>query len=188
MQSRVDIALDVSMAARASSKATILDAKTLNKTVAYIRSTPNFAIVIRKGLVKMAICTIVGFSDAAFANVEGVKSQWGQVVGVTHFPKDVVAGHYDKVIPLAWYSVTVKRVVRSTLAAEGYAALEGIETAACFRWLLMEVYHPMWTLKQIEGYIGQPKAEVYSDSKGLVTHIGTDVVSRPTSASASSPR
>ena len=123
----------------------------------------------------MASATVVGFSDAAFANVEGVKSQWGQVAGLTHFPKEVVAGHYDKVLPLAWHSGTVRRVVRSTLAAEGYAALEGIETATWFRWLLLEILNPKWPLAKIEQYVGKPTAEVFSDSKGLVTHIGSDV-------------
>ena len=75
VQTRVDIACPVSFAARRTTVATVADAKTLNKTVTYVHGSANFAIVMKRNLVDLPSCTTFCFSDAAFANVDGVKSQ-----------------------------------------------------------------------------------------------------------------
>eukprot|EP00959_Pyramimonas_sp_CCMP1952_P022390 471350-Pyramimonas_sp.AAC.1 len=44
VQTRVDIACPASIAARRTKVATVADAKTLNKTVTYVRGSADFAI------------------------------------------------------------------------------------------------------------------------------------------------
>ena len=174
VQTRVDIACPVSLAARRTTTATVADAKTLNKTVTYVHGSANFAIVMKRNLVDLPTCTTVCFSDAAFANVDGVKSQWGMAMGITHHPRDVIAGRYDLQVPVAWHSGTIKRTVKSTLAAEGYATLEGAEINTWFRQLLTEAYNPKKPLSEIDDLSLKRPGEIYSDSNGLVTHIKSD--------------
>ena len=76
---------------------------------------------------------------------------------------------------MAWHSGTVKRSVKSTLAAEGYATLEGAEINTWFRQLLTEAYHPKQMLAVIAELSLKRPGEIYSDSKGLVSHIKSDV-------------
>ena len=80
--------------------------------------------------------------DSAFANAEVEKSQCGVCLGVTH-DVDAAVGSSDfrNVIPLMYKSATVKRVVRSTLAAEAYAVSVAIETAQLMRHVLLELTH-----------------------------------------------
>ena len=73
--------------------------------------------------------TVISFGDAAFANSESVKSQCGNVTLITK-PEHVELvkdGRYDLAALISWCSSTVKRVVRSTLSAEGYAISEATE-------------------------------------------------------------
>ena len=61
-------------------------------------------------------------------------------LGVTH-DVDAAIGSSDfrNVIPLMYKPATVKRVVRSTLAAEAYAVSEATETAQLLRHALLEL-------------------------------------------------
>eukprot|EP00959_Pyramimonas_sp_CCMP1952_P458028 9475961-Pyramimonas_sp.AAC.1 len=118
VQTRVDIACPVSMAARRTNVATVADAKLLNKTVTYVCRSADFAIALKRNLFDLKTCTTVCFSGAAFANIDGSKSQWGMVLGRTHGPRNIVGGRHDLCLPVAWHSGTVKRSVKSTLAAE----------------------------------------------------------------------
>ena len=65
------------------------------------------------------------YADAGFANAEGAKSQCGLVCCLTYHPELVKTGRFDLSTITRWQSSTIKRVVRSTLAAEGYAVSEG---------------------------------------------------------------
>ena len=44
----------------------------------------------------MSDCTCLAFADSSFANVEGVKSQYGQVIVLTNQADDYVKGDYSK--------------------------------------------------------------------------------------------
>ena len=64
---------------------------------------------------------IVVYSDASYANLPNGGSQGGHIVFLTD--------DSNNCCPLAWNSTKIKRVVRSTLAAETLAFVDGLETA-----------------------------------------------------------
>ena len=126
-QTRPDIAAAVSMLARHAQSPTVTDAKELNKVAAQVRASSGRHLCFLRGVLRLATCTLVTWADSSFANVDDVHSQFGLLIGATHNPEAVVAGDFSQCLLLGWSSGKVKRVVRSTLAAEGYATTEGIE-------------------------------------------------------------
>jgi ribonuclease HI len=71
------------------------------------------------------------FTDAAFGNLnDGVSSTAGYVV---------FAVSKDKACPLSWKSNKIKRIVRSTLAAEVLACLEGLEDCLYLKAVIQEI-------------------------------------------------
>ena len=76
---------------------------------------------------------IVAYSDASFGNVKNGGSQGGYVVFITDAK--------NKACPLCWSSKRLKRVVRSTLAAEALALLEALDSAIFIRQFLSEILH-----------------------------------------------
>ena len=88
--------------------------------------------------------------DAAFENAEGEKSQFDLVVGLTHHPELVKTGRLGLNTITSWQSTTIKRVVSSTLAAEGYAVSEGFESAQWHRHLLTEANMARSSLTDVE--------------------------------------
>ena len=64
--------------------------------------------------------------------LQGEESQCGLVVGFTHHTRLVKPGRFDLSMITGWQSTTIKRVVRSALAAEGCAVSEGLESAQWF--------------------------------------------------------
>ena len=70
--------------------------------------------------------------------MEGEKSQYGFIIFETHRPKEFWQGLFQVGSLLFWSPATVKRVVRSTLAAESYAVSEAVETAQWLRHVMCE--------------------------------------------------
>ena len=70
---------------------------------------------------------LVTYGDASFANMEGSKS--GVIVFLTHEPRRVWHGEFQLGHLVYWTSSTIKRVVRSTLAAKAYSVSEAVEEA-----------------------------------------------------------
>ena len=78
--------------------------------------------------------TILMYSDAAFANLnDGTSSTGAHIV--------LLVGVGGKCCPLSWQANKIKRVVRSTLAAEALSLLEGLEDGIYCRKLLEELLH-----------------------------------------------
>ena len=90
-----------------------------NKTVKYVKNVQS-CIQFPK-LNNMDHLRIVVYSDASYANLANGGSQGGHIV----FLND----DSNNCCPLAWNSTKIKRVVRSTLAAETLAFVDGLETA-----------------------------------------------------------
>ena len=67
----------------------------------------------------MPTAQLVTYGDASFANMEGSKSQCGVIVLSTHEPRRFWHGEFQLGHSVYWTSSTVKRAVRSTLAADG---------------------------------------------------------------------
>ena len=89
-----------------------------------------------------------------------------------------ISGDFSRLIPLTGISGTVKRTVRSTLAAEAYAVSEGVETAQFVRHVLQELLHdprkPGSTLQQVEKVRWKIPIVCCTDSDNLDKSIKTD--------------
>ena len=99
----------------------------------------------------------------------------GLVVGLTHHPELVKTGRFDLSMITSWWSSTIKSVVRSTLAAEGYVVSEGLESAQWFRHLLTEAHMARSFLKDVEKESLKRPALVFSDSDSLANTVKKDV-------------
>ena len=174
-QSRLDLCVGVSLLARRTTRATVEDAVALNRLARVARDGAGNQIVIRRRLIDLSSCVVLVYGDAAFANAEGDKSQFGMLCLLTHQPDLVVSGRFDLSILVGWHSGTVKRVVRSTLAAEGYASCESSEALLWTRYLLAEMYNPGIPLKDLENQSSKWPGVVLSDCNSLTTTVNTDV-------------
>ncbi len=72
---------------------------------------------------------LVVYTDASFCNLNGVDSCGGHII--------FLSDKNDRSAPIAWHSGKVKRIVRSTLAAETVSLLAGVEEAIYLRELLV---------------------------------------------------
>ena len=99
------------------------------------------------------------FTDAAFGNLHDGGSRGGYLIFVSDGLRSA---------PLDWSSHRLKRVARSTLAAEAQALLDGISGAMYYRQLLMEI-----------GNLEKPPQVIcYSDCKSLVESSQTTNVTK----------
>ena len=80
------------------------------------------------------------YGDASFVNMEGSKSQCGVTVFLTHDPRRFWNGEFQLGHLVYWTSSAIKRVVRSTLAAEAYSVSEAAEEAQWVRSVLAEMW------------------------------------------------
>ena len=81
---------------------------------------------------------VVAATDAAFDNLAGHSSQGGYLIGVMPQAALDDREHLHGFTPLMWKSGKIRRVVRSTLAAEAYQAGEATEALEYLRNLLAE--------------------------------------------------
>lgn len=128
-QTRPDVCYTACMAGSALTKGTIADLKLVNKTIKYMKTNH---LVLRYNKVDLKKSAIVVFCDAAFGNMKDGSSQGGHIVFLTE--------RNGNSCPLTWQSKKIRRVCKSTLAAESWAMVEALESAEL-----------IWTqLKQME--------------------------------------
>ena len=126
--SRPDLAYDVIEHSTKFNKATKADMDKVNKSIMKGKIMLENRFSALGPTVKWKL---VGFSDAAWANLpDEVSSTMGYVI--------FLVGDEEKCAPLCWKSNKIKRVVRSTLAAETLALVEMIEMMVYVRSLLKE--------------------------------------------------
>ena len=116
---RPDIAFDICELSVATKKATVGDLLKLNKVVD--RVVKDSVKLHFPAMQELQSCYIECYTDAAFGNLPDIGSQGGTII----FLKDSSGQR----CPLFWQSKKLKRVVRSTLAAEASALAEGAERA-----------------------------------------------------------
>ena len=141
-QTRPNLAAEVNLLAQRVARATVNDLAEINGCVRRAKSVMHVGIVLKQNTTKLKDSVAVAFGDAAFANAKGEESQWGGATAPTHYPQKVWQGDYHLALTISWRSSTVKRVVRSTLAAEGYATSEALEQGQWLRFVLMELCTP----------------------------------------------
>ena len=116
-QTRPDIAFDVCDLSVTCNKSTVGDLLRLNKLVKRLNS-----YYLNILFPKMSnLCKIECYSDASFANLPDGSSQAGFII--------FLVDQNDVRCPLLWQSRKVRRVVKSTLAAETLALLDSAEAA-----------------------------------------------------------
>ena len=85
---------------------------------------------------------------AAFDNLKASGSQGGRYLLLADRkilePAEETNGRLDPIVVLKWGSGRIRRVVRSTLAAEAFAMGEGCESVDHVRFLLAEAFDPEW--------------------------------------------
>ena len=116
---RPDIAYDICELSVATKKATVGDLLKLNKVVD--RVVKDSVKLHFPAMQELQSCYIECYTDAAFGNLPDSGSQGGTII----FLKDSAGQR----CPLFWQSKKLRRVVRSTLAAEASALAEGAERA-----------------------------------------------------------
>ena len=128
--SRPDIAFEVCQLSTSLSSPKIKDVLRANKVVRYLKGMKTRIKVPDLG--KLEKCAIWSFSDASYANLPDGGSQGGFIVFLVNMTT-------FNVTPIIWKSNKVKRVVRSTLAAETLACLDGCENAFIIQKMLNEI-------------------------------------------------
>ena len=78
---------------------------------------------------------------------------------------------FDPSMIISWQCSTIKRVVRSVLAAKGHAVFERLESAQWFRHLLTEAHVARSFLKDIEKESLKRPALVFNDSDSLANTV-----------------
>ena len=78
------------------------------------------------------LCSIICFSDAAFANLKNGSSQGGFIIFLYKSHKNYAT--------ISWKSRKIQQVVRSTLAAETFAMEEALEECYIIRSMLLEIF------------------------------------------------
>ena len=79
------------------------------------------------------LCSIICFSDAAFANLKNGSSQGGFIIFLYKSHKNYAT--------ISWKSRKIQQVVRSTLAAETFAMEEALEECYTIRSMLLDIYN-----------------------------------------------
>jgi len=115
---RPDISYSVSRISGHIKQANIADIKETNKLIKYIKDTPS---TVAFPSLDITSTQVVVYSDSSFNNIDDGGSQGGQIV----FLKD----KFDRSCPIAWRSTRVRRVARSTLAAESLSFADGMDSA-----------------------------------------------------------
>ena len=125
---RPDLSYTVSALSSNITQATIADIKTANKAVKVVRdsSTQMLFPSLNPETVGVTVHT-----DASFNNHDNGGSQGGQIV--------FISDSQNNCCPISWRSNRVRRVARSTLAAETFSFADGMDTAQYVRQLAEEI-------------------------------------------------
>ena len=146
-QTRPDIAFDTCLLSGAFSKATVGDLIKLNKLADRVKN--QCVKIVFPRLDDMRNCHLACFSDASFANLPGEGSQGGMVI--------LLRDGKGKQCPILWQTRKIRRVVKSTLAAETLALLDCAE----------EANHLATLIARLLG-TQKPPVHCYVDNKSLV--------------------
>ena len=154
--SRPDIAFDACQISTSVKDATIRDLKNANKVVMRVKSEQVKLTYPLLG--DISASHIICYTDASFKNLPGGASQGGYCI--------FIKGANDKRALLAWQSKKIKRVVKSTLAAETLALQEGAE----------HCYVISSFLKEITGISDGFPITIYTDNDSLDNNLQTSNV------------
>ena len=150
---RPDAAFDVCELGANYNSATVGDLLRLNKVVSRLK-TDNLRLQFPK-MENINQCSLECYADASFANLLGSASQGGFIVLL----KDSAGNR----CPIFWQSRKIRRVVKSTLAAETLALLDCASAAVYIREVLMEICR-----------CGLVPIKCYTDNKSLLDTLNSN--------------
>ena len=119
-QTRPDMSFGACEVSVSIKDSTVNDLIVANKNIRELKSEK--VVLQYPNLGNVELCSIICFSDAAFANLKNGSSQGGFIIFLCKSDKNYA--------PISWKSRKIQRVVRSTLAAETLAMEEALEE--CF--------------------------------------------------------
>ena len=129
IQTRPDVSFETCELHTLLKNATVSELTRLNRLINRTKSS-SLSILFPK-LTSLENCFIEAFSDASYANVQNGKSQGGFII--------FLVDDEDKRCPIYWQSRAIRRVVKSTLAAETLALVECAETAVYIGMIIQEL-------------------------------------------------
>ena len=121
-QTRPDLGFDVSDLSSMLKQGNVDCIRQVNKTVKKAKKEKSQIIIPNLG--RLECLRIVAYSDASFANLKDGGSQGGYII--------FLVGSNNNYMPIAWQSRRIKRVVKSTLAAETLAMVDLAEACVFF--------------------------------------------------------
>ena len=143
-QTRPDLAFSCSIIAQAMGAPAVSHMMMAYKLAQQAVKYKHGQLIFRPSLeLDLWTCKVAVFADSSHANVdceklgEKVKSQCGYVCALVS--PDFTDGKKHSLHVLEWHSGSIKRVVRSTLAAEANGLTEGAEAALWLRAVLGEI-------------------------------------------------
>ena len=126
-QTRPDMMFDAACLAGAIKDAKVKDLLEVNKVIKRVKTQQ----VTLKFQHLPGEKTLVLYSDASLGNLYDGGSQGGQFI--------CIKGENDRISPICWSSKRIRRVVRSTLAAEAIACADGLDMSLFLSVLLAEL-------------------------------------------------
>ena len=128
--SRPDLAFDMIDLSMKFKMAVVADLLQAIKSISKLKQ--NDSKIYFPNIGEIRNCSIVTFSDAAHANLsDGVSSAGAHIV--------FLVGDKNKCCVLSWQAQKIKRVVRSSIAAETLSLQESLENAVYLRSLIEEI-------------------------------------------------
>ena len=172
-QSRPDLMVNVSVASQSMGNPKVKDVVNLNKAVKMLKESAEakWRFVPHDSL-SLDNCIVFVFADSSFANGENLKSQCGYVLGLS--TPEIRNGSEAPIMVLETYSGSVKRVCRSTLAAEANGFLTGVEAGDYVRSILLELKYPGKKLLDLDLHFQKAMMACFSDAKSLESTLNKD--------------
>ena len=149
-QTRPDISFDICDMSSKLSCATVDDLLYLNKV---IKKVKNQEVTLKfSKLIDLSTLAVECYSDASFGNLMNGGSQGGYVIFITD--------QYSKRNVVSWQSKRIRRVVKSTLAAETMPLLDAAEAGIYIATLIAQALN-----------MSAPLVKCYVDNKSLVDAV-----------------
>ena len=157
-QCRPDVAFENCVIGNSVAKSCNSDILYANKAVRKLKNT-SLTLSFHCDL-DLSECTIVSFCDASFGTLPNGGSQGAFIT--------LIVGKNGLYTPIAWQSRRLRRVVKSTIAAECLAAIEAAETTVLISFALQQF---------LKDSCQSIRTMLYCDNKSLVSsvHSSTNV-------------
>ena len=132
-QTRPDITYDILEHSVSIKSAKVENILQLNKIIKKVKTDEVF--IQFPDLGDVSSWKLVVYTDASYANLpDGVSSAGGNII--------FIVGENNRCCPISWCSNKIKRVVKSTIAAEALSLVNGLDNAFYVGCLLSEIIFP----------------------------------------------